>query len=133
MTASFGASARRSGCPNSPTIRGNRHRTELLPALAARTSARTRSDLLAELEKLGVPAGPIHDVAEVFANEQVVARKMRVDLPETAPDGVTIPGVRTPIVMSETPLRYEHPSPRLGEHTDDVRAAIQAGRPAFRS
>jgi crotonobetainyl-CoA:carnitine CoA-transferase CaiB-like acyl-CoA transferase len=109
----------------------NHHRSALIPALAARTAARTRTDLLAALEKVGVPAGPIHDMAEVFADPQVVARGMRVDLRESAAGGVVVPGVRTPITMSATPLRYEHPSPRLGEHTDAIKAALKAGRPAF--
>jgi crotonobetainyl-CoA:carnitine CoA-transferase CaiB-like acyl-CoA transferase len=58
---------------------------------------------------------------------------MRVDLAEEAAGGVTIPGVRTPIALSETPLRYDHPSPRLGEHGEEIRAAVRAGRPAFRA
>ncbi len=124
------------GFPDDPRFRTNgdrnRNRKELIPALAARTQAWKKADLLAALEKVGVPAGPIQDLAEVFADPQVVARKMRVDLAETSAGGVSIPGVRSPITMSATPLRYEHPSPRLGEHTEEVRAAVKAGRPAFR-
>ncbi len=110
----------------------NLNRGALIPALSERTRKRTRADLLAALEKVGVPAGPISDIAEVFADPQVKHRKMRVDLPEGAEGGVTIPGVRTPIHMSATPLRYDHPSPRLGEHTEEIRAALKAGHPAFR-
>lgn len=110
----------------------NLNRGVLIPALSERTRKRTRADLLAALEKVGVPAGPISDLAEVFADPQVKHRKMRVDLPEGAGGGVTIPGVRTPITMSATPLRYDHPSPRLGEHTEEIKRALKAGRPAFR-
>ncbi|MNY73074.1 hypothetical protein D3C86_2117650 [compost metagenome] len=39
-------------------------------------------------------------------------------------DGNLIPGVRTPIVLSETPLRYERPSPRIGEHGDEILAEL---------
>ena len=56
-------------------------------------------------EKAGVPCGPINDIAQVFADPRVKHRKMRVILPEEAEGGVTIPGVRTPINMSATPLR----------------------------
>ena len=111
----------------------NRNRKELIPAMAARTRVWKKADLLVALEKVGVPAGPIHDLAEVFADPQVIHRKMRIDLAEGAEDGVMIPGVRSPITMSATPLRYAHPSPRLGEHTEEIRAAIRQGRPAFRS
>jgi crotonobetainyl-CoA:carnitine CoA-transferase CaiB-like acyl-CoA transferase len=99
----------------------------------AETRKHTRAYLFAALEEAGVPVGPINDIADAFANPQVEYRKMRVDLQEGAKDGVTIPGVRTPITLSETPLRYDHPSPRLGEHSDEVRAAVRAGRPAFRA
>ena len=51
------------------------------------------------------------------------ARGLRVDLPDF--EGNMIPGVRTPIVMSQTPLRYETPSPRLGQHTDEVLAELE--------
>ncbi len=77
-----------------------------------------RDDLLAELGKLGVPAGPINRVDQVFADPQVVARGMRLDLPRG--DGGTVPSVRTPILMSETPPAYGNASPRLGEHTEAI-------------
>jgi crotonobetainyl-CoA:carnitine CoA-transferase CaiB-like acyl-CoA transferase len=111
----------------------NRNRKDLIPAMTGRTRLWKKADLLTALEKVGVPAGPIHDLAEVFADPQVIHRRMRVDLPEEVASGVTIPGVRSPMLMSATPLRYERPSPRLGEHTEEIRAAVRAGRPAFRS
>ena len=45
---------------------------------------------------------------------------MRVDLPAPEAKGGTIPTVRSPIVIDGTPLVAERPSPRLGEHTDEV-------------
>ena len=84
------------------------------------------------LEAAGVPTGPIHDVAEVFADPQVVAREMRVDLKEREEGGATIPGVRTPIRFSATPARYDHPSPRIGADTAEIAAAVRAGKPGFR-
>ncbi|MGZ8321742.1 MAG: CaiB/BaiF CoA transferase family protein [Rhodoplanes sp.] len=108
-------------------------RTELVASVAARTIRMTRAELLSALEKAGVPAGPIHDIAEVFADPQVVARAMRLDLP--APDAAagTVPGVRTPVLFSRTPLSYQQPSPRLGADTEALRANIADGKPLFRS
>ncbi|MGZ8329766.1 MAG: CaiB/BaiF CoA transferase family protein [Rhodoplanes sp.] len=108
-------------------------RTELVASVAARTIRMTRAKLLSALEKAGVPAGPIHDIAEVFADPQVVARAMRLDLP--APDAAagTVPGVRTPVLFSRTPLSYQQPSPRLGADTEALRANIADGKPLFRS
>ncbi|HET7714378.1 MAG TPA: CaiB/BaiF CoA-transferase family protein [Bauldia sp.] len=98
------------------------HRAALVPLLAERTRTLSRADLLGALEAAGVPAGPINSVAEVFADPQVAARRMRLDLPVAG--GGTVPSVRTPILMSATPPAYERPSPRLGEHTDAILAEL---------
>ena len=81
-----------------------------------------KADLLKACEDNAVPAGAINTIEEMFADPQVKARGLRVDLPDAA--GTMIPGVRTPVVLSETPLRYERPSPRLGEHNDEVLAEL---------
>jgi crotonobetainyl-CoA:carnitine CoA-transferase CaiB-like acyl-CoA transferase len=107
------------------------NRVALLELLFARTQKHTRRELMTALEAAGVPTGPIHDVAEVFADPQVKAREMRVDLQEREAGGATIPGVRTPIRFSATPLRYDHPSPRLGADTAEIAAAVRAGKPGF--
>jgi crotonobetainyl-CoA:carnitine CoA-transferase CaiB-like acyl-CoA transferase len=88
----------------------------------AETVKWTKADLLAACGQNAVPAGPINSVAEMFADPQILARGLRIDL-ETA-DGTTIPGVRTPIVLSRTPLSYHRPSPALGEHTGAVLAEL---------
>ena len=96
------------------------HRAELAPLLTGLTLAFTRKDLLSALEKQGVPAGPINTVADVFADPQVVARGMKIDLPSGAARGGAIPSVRSPIVMDGQPMTAQRPSPRLGEHTNEV-------------
>jgi glutaryl-CoA transferase len=95
-------------------------RAELVPILTGLTLKTTRDALLGALEKQGVPAGPINTVADVFADPQVIARGMRIDLPSSAAQGGAIPSVRSPIVMNGAPMAAERPSPRLGEHTDEV-------------
>ncbi|MBX3513361.1 MAG: CoA transferase [Xanthobacteraceae bacterium] len=111
----------------------NDNRASLISTLTDKTRLRTREDLLAALEKAGVPAGPIRSIDEVFADPQVIARKMQINLPDNAVKDGSIPGVRSPILMSETPLHYDKPSPKHGEHSDNVRAAVASGMPAFRS
>ncbi|MBQ0824591.1 CoA transferase [Microvirga terrae] len=96
------------------------HRAALVPLLTELTLAFTREDLLSALEGQGVPAGPINTVADVFDDPQVVARGMRIDLPSAAAKGGAIPSVRSPIVMDGQPMVAGRPSPRLGEHTDDI-------------
>lgn len=83
-----------------------------------------RDPLLAELEKAAVPASPINDIAQMFADPQVVARGMRLDLADG--HGNSLPSVRAPMLMSVTPCVFERPSPRLGEHTEEVLAELDA-------
>jgi crotonobetainyl-CoA:carnitine CoA-transferase CaiB-like acyl-CoA transferase len=109
------------------------HRDALIPLLVARTETRDREELLAALEEAGVPAGPINNVAQVFADPQVIARGMKIDLPDIAAQGGMVPGVRTPIRFSDSTLVYDKPSPQLGADTGEIRAAIEAGKPAFRA
>lgn len=99
------------------------HKADVRRIISTETLKWKKRDLLTACESNAVPAGPINSIEEMFADPQVEARGLRVDL--QAPDGTTIPGVRTPIVLSETPLQYERPSPRLGEHQADVLAELE--------
>jgi crotonobetainyl-CoA:carnitine CoA-transferase CaiB-like acyl-CoA transferase len=80
-----------------------------------------------------VPPGPLNNVAHVFADPQVIARGMNIDLPDIAAQGGRVPGVRTPIRYSDSTLVYDKPSPQLGADTEEIAAAIAAGKPAFRT
>ncbi|HAK92188.1 MAG TPA: CoA transferase, partial [Massilia timonae] len=64
------------------------------------------------------PCGPINDVGEVFANEQVQARAMAIDLPHPSAGQVKL--VRNPIRMSATPATSGMAPPLLGQHTTEV-------------
>lgn len=101
-----------------------KHRAELSPMVHEQTAKWTKAALLAACEANGVPAGAINTIAEMFDDPQIKARGMRIDLDDS--DGNSIPGVRTPIVMSATPLAYHHPSPRLGEHGAEILAELKA-------
>ncbi len=90
--------------------------------VVAQTERWTKSDLLEACGANAVPAGPINSVAEMFDDPQVKARGLRIDL--EAADGTVIPGVRSPIGLSKTPLAYHRPSPALGEHTVEVLAEL---------
>ena len=93
-------------------------------ALVARLSGLTRewqrAELLAKLEAVQVPAGPINSLDQVFADPQVRHRGMRIDPPSAAAKEGRIPGVRTPITLGDKPMTAERPSPRLGEHTAEI-------------
>ena len=74
----------------------------------------TRDDLLAKLEAEGVPAGPINNLAQVFADPQVVARGMQIERPNTAAKSGKVPGVRTPISFDGWGAAAEHGAPQFG-------------------
>jgi formyl-CoA transferase len=95
-----------------------RHRDLLVPIIAEMIKARGKRDWIEALEAAGVPCGPINDLAEVFEEEQVRARGMRVEVPH--PSGASAPLVRNPIRMSATPPQVRSAPPTLGQHTDAV-------------
>ncbi len=95
-------------------------RAELVPKLCALTMKFNRDDLLAKLDNATVPAGPINTLADVFADPQVIFRGLRIDPESAAAEGGSIPGVRTPILFGTRTAAAERPSPRLGEHTDEI-------------
>ncbi len=97
-----------------------RNRAPYVAALAAAARKMPRAALLEALEAAGVPAGPINTVAQVFADPQVRARQMRLDLPATGARGGKAPSVRSPLVIDGEAAAAETAAPRLGEHTDAI-------------
>jgi len=87
------------------------NRDALSQVLTGKTQDWTKTDLLAACEAHGVPAGPINDLQETFADAQVRHRGLRVDL-----DGV--PTVRLPITFSDADVSPKTASPKLGADQD---------------
>jgi crotonobetainyl-CoA:carnitine CoA-transferase CaiB-like acyl-CoA transferase len=94
------------------------HRDALIALMSEVTRTRTTRQWIEALEPLAVPCGPINDIAEVFADPQVLARQLRVDIP--AGVNQTIPGIASPLHLSAAPAQYRRPPPALGEHTHEV-------------
>jgi crotonobetainyl-CoA:carnitine CoA-transferase CaiB-like acyl-CoA transferase len=94
------------------------NRTELTRLLQDVFSRRTTSEWVQLLEAAGVPNGPINNIAQVFAEPQVKARGVRIELPHAS--GAKLPLVASPMRFSETPVEYRAAPPVLGQHTDEV-------------
>src|SRR5437764_4946390 len=107
-----------------PDYRVNSDRLHNRQALVSKVSELTRrfnrADLLARLEAVQVPAGPINSLDQVFSDAQVLHRGMRIDRPSKAAKRGSIPGVRTPIMRDGEPMASDRPSPLLGEHTAEI-------------
>jgi crotonobetainyl-CoA:carnitine CoA-transferase CaiB-like acyl-CoA transferase len=103
------------------------NRTTLIPRLTALTRRFAKADIIARLEAVQVPAGPINTLADVFADPQVIAREMRIERPSAAAKDGKIPGIRTPIKIDGVAAAAERASPRLGEHTAEVLREIGEG------
>jgi crotonobetainyl-CoA:carnitine CoA-transferase CaiB-like acyl-CoA transferase len=103
------------------------NRTTLIPRITALTRRFAKADIIARLEAVQVPAGPINTLADVFADPQVIAREMRIERPSAAAKDGKIPGIRTPIKIDGVAAAAERASPRLGEHTAEVLREIGEG------
>lgn len=93
------------------------HRDSLIPALKQLTVHVSTSELITKLETVKVPCGPINDMEDVFKDPQVVARETELTLKG---EFCQVPGVASPLRLSETPVRYHSPPPQLGDHTSSV-------------
>jgi crotonobetainyl-CoA:carnitine CoA-transferase CaiB-like acyl-CoA transferase len=86
------------------------------PLLASRPTA----EWVELLRPRGIPAGPIHSVAEVLEHPQIRARDMVVDLDHPRAGPIRLTGI--PIKLSETPGEIHAPPPQLGQHTAEILA-----------
>ncbi|RMT21459.1 L-carnitine dehydratase/bile acid-inducible protein F [Pseudomonas syringae pv. spinaceae] len=91
------------------------HRAELIPLIRQVMVFKATAQWVAVLEAVGVPCAPVNDLAKVFADPQVVARGLAIELPHAL--GGKVPQVASPIRLSETPVEYRRAPPMLGEHT----------------
>ena len=94
------------------------NRGVLVPEIDRLCRQKTTRQWLDALAPVGVPCGPINNLAEVFDEPQVKHRKMRFDLPH--PQGGQVPQVRNPVLYSRTNLEYRDAPPLLGQHTAEV-------------
>jgi crotonobetainyl-CoA:carnitine CoA-transferase CaiB-like acyl-CoA transferase len=93
-------------------------RTLLIPLIKQVTVFKTTAEWVVALEQAGVPCGPINDLAQVFADPQVQARGLQVEMDH--PVAGKVAQVASPIRLSDTPVEYRQAPPTLGQHTEQV-------------
>jgi crotonobetainyl-CoA:carnitine CoA-transferase CaiB-like acyl-CoA transferase len=94
------------------------NRAALRTLIDEKTASDTVEGWIARLNQAGVPCGRVMNLAEVFADPQVQAQDMVLEVEHPGHGPVRMTGF--PIKFSETPARLRHPAPALGEHTDQV-------------
>jgi len=95
------------------------NRDALIPVLRDIIAAKPMDFWLKELEENSVSCGPIWKLDQVFNNEHVLARNMRIEMDQPT-TGAKVPLINSPIKMSGTPVTARLAPPVIGEHTDSV-------------
>ncbi len=112
-----------------------KNREALIPLMLTVTRTRSTAQWITLLEDKAVPCGPINDMGQAFADEQVKARGLVVNqavaLTQQSPEATTsiasqvfINTVASPLRLTATPPVLRRAPPRLGEHTDEVLAEL---------
>ncbi|MQT47493.1 CoA transferase [Pseudomonas helleri] len=118
----FAEVAGQPGWADDPRFASNKQRVAnravLVPLIRQATVFKTTAQWVEQLEAVGVPCGPINELAQVFADPQVQARGLAFELPHALAG--LVPQVGSPIRLSETPVEYCRAPPLLGEHTQEV-------------
>jgi crotonobetainyl-CoA:carnitine CoA-transferase CaiB-like acyl-CoA transferase len=108
--------------PDDPRFRRNAdrvaHREEIVALLSAHFLGRSADEWVACIHASKVPVGAINSIAQSLEEPQVIARNLMVKIPH--PQNPEFAMVGSPIKMSGTPVEYQRPAPRLGQHTDDI-------------
>ena len=94
------------------------NRSTLIPTLRDITRTRNTREWITLLESVGVPCGPINNLADVFADPQVQARGMQMHMAHERAG--QIPLVASPMRLSDTPVQYHQAPPVLGQDTREV-------------
>jgi formyl-CoA transferase len=98
------------------------HLEPLYEAINGALTQFTTAEVMAKLDALGVPAGPISTIDEVFAQPQTLHLGLKQDLPHQTIEGLAVPGF--PYRLQGTPCEARYGPPLLGQHTDEVLATL---------
>ena len=98
------------------------HYDELIPVVESAMRERTTAEWVETLSEMGIPVGPVQDIAQVAADPQIAHREMFVELDHPALGPVRFTG--NPIKLSRTPSGPSRVPPGLGEHSAEVLADL---------
>ena len=91
------------------------HREALIAEMTTIFAAQTAAEWAERLTAAGVPAGPVYKIDQAYALAEQLGLEPVVEL-----DGVR--SARSPMRFSRTPVEPTRRPPRLGEHSEQLRA-----------
>ena len=94
------------------------NREPLVEAIEARLASLTVAEVVATLEAVEVPVGPIYSLDQVFDDPQTKHLELSRTIQHPKAGEISVTGF--PWQLSETPAEIRMPPPSLGEHTDEV-------------
>ena len=106
---------------DTPALR-TEHHAELEPILNEAMRQKTTSEWLEEFDAIGLPCGPLNNIAQAAEQPQVVARRMLVEVEHPRIGRLKLPD--TPVKLSRTPGGIKGPSPALGQDTYEVLSSL---------
>ena len=95
-------------------------RDAVITAVDAAFAAYPAADLLARLDEIGVPAGKVRDLAEVYTWEQTRSQGLLIDVDHAALGAITLPG--PPLRFDTEPANAHQAPPVLDQHGAQIRA-----------
>jgi crotonobetainyl-CoA:carnitine CoA-transferase CaiB-like acyl-CoA transferase len=97
-----------------------RNKEVLLPQIEEAFKTWKKADLVAAMEAVGVPCGPINAIDEVFEIPQIKHRNMRMDLAHPASQTGSVPLVGSPMKFANNKIEHRMAPPMLGADSDDI-------------
>jgi crotonobetainyl-CoA:carnitine CoA-transferase CaiB-like acyl-CoA transferase len=95
-----------------------KHRELVITNLDELFATRDAAEWMALCDEIGIPAAPIKNMAQVFADPQVKARNMRLEI--SHPTEERLPIVGSPLKIPTSPVQMRYPPPLLGQHTEEI-------------
>ena len=97
-----------------------KNRQYVVGILSEITQTKTADEWLQLLASNGVPCGPVNNLEEVFNDPQIQHREMEIAMDHETADSGKVHLIGNPIKMSDTPITYRNPPPRVGQHSAEV-------------
>ena len=100
------------------------YRAELCAMIEDVTRTKPANYWIEGMERLGVPACRVNDLAQVFSDPQTLHRGMKITMPHPQAGSGSVDLIGNPLKLSETPISYRHAPPTMGQHTDELLAEL---------